>query len=41
MADRYAFIAVEGAHDQAFVARVLLHLGFAEYKGVASELEQF
>ncbi len=41
MATRYAVIGVEGPHDQAFVGKVLMGLGFREFGGKASELDPF
>ncbi len=38
---RYAIIAVEGPHDQAFVAKMLMGLGFKEFSGKASDLDPF
>jgi hypothetical protein len=38
---RYAIIGVEGPHDQAFVSRALIGLGFRDFSGIASELDPF
>ena len=38
---RYAILGVEGPHDQAFVAKVLMGLGFKEFSGKANELDPF
>jgi len=38
---RHAILAVEGPHDQAFVAKVLMGLSFNEFGGDASQLDPF
>lgn len=38
---RYAILAVEGPHDQAFVARTLKELGFKEFGGKEENLDTF
>jgi hypothetical protein len=38
---RYAIIGVEGPHDQAFVSKLLIGLGFQDFTGRAAELDPF
>jgi len=38
---KYAIIGVEGPHDQAFVEKILLLLGFKPFNGCKDDLDQF
>jgi len=41
MPNRYAILAVEGAHDQVFVAELLVRHGFTKFDGTQSNLDGF